>query len=156
MSGRDGAEDSPQDIDAAFAQIVADLQREGIGRSLPEDEPRRRQTAAPVEEEEPPPRPAEASWRGYNGEFDTFNDNEDEHYEPPEPPPLPRLRWPTMLAIGLMVVGIVLLVLPAVTALDGRFATPVGLLALAGGIATLLLRARTTSRLEPGDDGAEV
>ncbi len=155
MSGRDGAEDSPQDIDAAFAQIVADLQREGVGRSLPEDEPRRRQTA-PVEEDEPPPRPAEASWRGYSGEFDTFNDNEDEHYEPPEPPPLPRLRWPTVLAIGLMVVGIVLLLLPTVTSLDGRFATPVGLLALAGGIATLLLRARTTSRLEPGDDGAEV
>ncbi|MFC7613787.1 hypothetical protein ACFQV2_09595 [Actinokineospora soli] len=60
------------------------------------------------------------------------------------------------MAIGLIVAGVVLMILPAATALDGRFATPVGLVCLAGGLGLLLLRARKTSRLEPGDDGAEV
>ena len=154
MNGRlgDGGDESPQDIDAAFAQIVADLEREGVGRTPPPpDEPR-----DPDPSPGPPTRPTEAPWRGHTGEFDTFNDNEDEHYEPPDPPPLPRLRWPTVAAIAMIVAGIVLMVLPASAGLDGRFATPVGLVCLAGGLGLLLLRTRKTSRLEPGDDGAEV
>ncbi|GGS40443.1 MULTISPECIES: DUF308 domain-containing protein [Actinokineospora] len=155
MSGRlgDGRGDSPEDIDAAFAQIVADLEREGVGRALPDDPP------APEPEPEPAPAvpvsPGE-SWRGYQDEYDAFDDNVDEHYEPPEPPPLPRLRWPTLVAIGMLVVGVVLLLLPVITAMDGRFATPVGLVCLGAGIGLLLLRARPTSRLDPGDNGAEV
>ncbi|MGW5052481.1 DUF308 domain-containing protein [Actinokineospora sp. NPDC004072] len=155
MSGRlgDGRGDSPEDIDAAFAQIVADLEREGVGRSVPPDEP----PAAP----EPPTEPTTVvrpgdSWRGYQDEYDAFDDNDDEHYEPPEPPPLPRLRWPTLLAIAMLVLGVVLLLLPAITPMDGRFATPIGLVCLGGGIGLLLLRTRRTSRLDPGDDGAEV
>lgn len=155
MTGRlgDNGDDTPQDIDAAFAQIVADLEREGVGRALPPEEPRR---PAPDPDPDPPTRPTEAPWRGNPAEFDVFNDNEDEGYEPPEPPPLPRLRWPTVLAIGLMLTGVVLLILPTILPLDGRFTTPLGLIALAAGLAALLLRTRTTSRLDPGDDGAQV
>ena len=155
MSGRQGdGGDTPRDIDAAFAQIVADLEREGVGRSIPAEDPR--PEPEPDPEPEPPTRPTEAAWRGNTAEYDAFNDNDDEGYEPPEPPPLPRLRWPTMLAVGLVVAGVLLLLLPAIASVDGRFVTPLGLVTLAAGICTLLLRTRTTSRLDPGDDGAEV
>lgn len=150
MSGRLG--DGPDDVDAAFAQIVADLEREGLGRTLPKEPPAPEPEPAP----EPVARPTEASWRGYQGEHDTFNDNEDEHYEPPEPPPLPKLRLPTMLAIGLLGLGVLLILLPAIAGLDPRYMTPIGLVCMAAGIALLLFRTRTSPRHDPGDNGAEV
>ncbi|GLZ39206.1 hypothetical protein [Actinokineospora sp. NBRC 105648] len=158
MKGRPG--DGPEDVDAAFAEIVADLEREGVGRDVPSEAELRRE----LREQEPdqpvdPPRPPApaSSWRAHDTEFDWTDENADEHYEPPEPPPLPRLRPATIVAIVLLVAGVLLLVLPSLIGLDARIATPIALVALASGIGLLLLRARKHPHDYPdGDDGAQV
>jgi len=77
-----------------------------------------------------------------------------EHYEPPEPPPLPRpspgSRWAWAALIGgpAFLIGWRLLGLPA-----GGVALLIGLAAFVGGAVVLL--AGTRER-EPGDDGAVV
>ncbi|MBM7776421.1 hypothetical protein JOD54_006625 [Actinokineospora baliensis] len=149
MKSRPG--DGPEDVDAAFAQIVADLEREGVGRDLPkidEDTPA-------AEEPDHTPRPA-STWRAHETEVDWSGDNADEHYEPPEPPPLPRLRPLTVVAIGLLVAGVLLLTLASILNLDARVTTPIALTGLATGIALLLLRARKTPPPLDDDNGAQV
>ncbi|GAA2968307.1 hypothetical protein [Actinokineospora diospyrosa] len=149
MKSRPG--DGPEDVDAAFAQIVADLEREGVGRDIP--------TLNEVPAD-PPPDPAPArpasTWRTHDTEYDWSNDNNDEHYEPPEPPPLPRLRPLTVVAIGLLVAGVLLLTLASILNLDARITTPIALIGLATGIALLLLRARKSPPPLDDDNGAQV
>ncbi|MDQ3405740.1 MAG: hypothetical protein M3548_20495 [Actinomycetota bacterium] len=155
-----------EDIDAVFAQIVADLQREGVGVNVPsEAEVKRDHAEANRVEPEPPAESVAAqptvAWRGHGTDYDLTGDvldaAEDEHYEPPEPPPLPRLRPATLFAIGLMILGVLLLALPGVIGLGPRVATPIALLSLASGIGLLLFRVRKTPPVYPdGDDGAQV
>jgi hypothetical protein len=149
--------DRPEDVDAAFAEIVADLRREGVGVDVPKDEP----APAPADEE-PPPAPAgppPPGWRGHEADWDWSWGTDEEHYVPPEPPPLPRLRPLTIVALGLLIVGVVLLVVPGIMGLDARIATPVGLAALTCGGGMLLLRVRKTPRTDPddpNDNGAQI
>jgi hypothetical protein len=140
--------DGPDDVDAAFAEIVADLEREGVGR----DVETLREDTVRIEPVDPAPATS-ASWRGHDTEFDWAGDNE--RYEPPEPPPLPRLRPLTILAMVLLIIGVLLLALPGVIGLSARIATPIALIAVASGIGLLLLRIRKTPRDYPGD-GAQV
>ncbi len=162
--------DRPDDVDAAFAEIVADLEREGLGRSIPDlDEPPGETagpsgSAAPSASPAPAPSPSPAhepppaSWRGHDKDWDWSWGTEDEHYVPPEPPPLPRLRPLTVVALVLIVVGVVLLIVPAVIGLDARIATPIALLAITSGGGMLLLRVRQTPKDDPDsrDDGAQI
>jgi hypothetical protein len=165
--------DRPEDVDAAFAAIAADLEREGVGSDLPDlddaTENRRgtadtaadtaadtvgKPDAAPMPQAGPPP----AAWRGSQGEWDWSWSTDDDHYVPPEPPPLPRLRPLTMVALGLVLAGLVLLVLPGVIGLDPRIGTPIALAALLCGGGLLLLRIRQAPK-DPGggrDDGAQL
>ncbi|WP_018686278.1 hypothetical protein [Actinokineospora enzanensis] len=149
MKSRPG--DGPEDVDAAFAQIVADLEREGVGRNLPED-------LTDPEPVEPTlaPAPQPSTWRAHDTEIDWANDNE--HYEPPEPPPLPRPRPWTIVALVAVAAGVILLILSPMIGLDARITTPVALISLAAGIALLLLRARKTPHnlMDDGDNGAQV
>ncbi|MBC6450801.1 hypothetical protein [Actinokineospora xionganensis] len=147
--------DGPEDVDAAFAEIIADLEREGIGRDV---EQRRADTVQEEPELPPaPPPPATASaWRGHETDFDWAGDDDPGGYEPPEPPPLPKLRPLTIIAIVLLVIGVVLLVLPNIIGLDPRIATPIALISLAGGIGFLLMRVRKTPPDFDEDDGAQV
>jgi hypothetical protein len=152
--------DRPDDVDAAFAEIVADLEREGVGRTVPDldeppgepDEP----VTAPVEAVRPPDPPPQA-WRGHDGEWDWSWSTDEEHYVPPDPPPLPRLRPVTIVALVLVVLGVVLLIIPALVGLDARIATPIALLAITCGGGMLLLRVRQNPK-DPGDrdDGAQI
>jgi hypothetical protein len=149
--------DRPEDVDAAFAAIVADLEREGVGSHLPDlDEPaekRDTEDAAPAPQPAPPP----AAWRGQEGEWDWSWSTEEEHYVPPEPPPLPRLRPLTVVALVLVLAAVVLLVLPGVIGLDARIGTPIALVALTCGGAMLLLRIRQTPKPpDDRDDGAQL
>jgi len=145
--------DRPEDVDAAFAAIVADLEREGLGANVQPD-------TEPTEEiPHPPPAVAEeaaAAWRGHESDWDWSWGSDDEHYIPPEPPPLPRLRPMTIVALVLVVAGVVLLIAPGLIGLDPRIGTPISLLALVCGFGLLFLRIRRTPPDTGDDNGAQV
>ncbi|EWC64052.1 hypothetical protein UO65_0579 [Actinokineospora spheciospongiae] len=157
MKGRPG--DGPEDVDAAFAEIVADLRREGVGLSLPSEAEvkRDRSDAGDEPAAAPPPAPSSppvaSTWRNHETDIDWADDNADEHYEPPEPPPLPRPHGLTIAAFVAIAAGVALLVLAA-TVLSTAW-TPVGLACVALGVGTLLMRARKTPR-DDEDSGAQV
>lgn len=151
--------DRPDDVDAAFAEIVADLEREGVGRTMPDlneppDEPDTPTAPTPT-----PTRAAEPAqaWRGHDADWDWSWGTDEEHYVPPEPPPLPKLRPLTVVALVLIVIGVVLLIVPTLIGLDARIATPIALLSITCGGGMLLLRARQNPK-DPGarDDGAQI
>lgn len=152
----------PEDVDAAFAAIVADLEAEGLGADIQADT--ERTEAIPTVEEPDPPAPAAtgeptapiAAWRGHETDWDWSWSADDEHYVPPEPPPLPRLRPMTIVALILIVCGVLLLLGPAVLGLDPRIATPISLLALVCGFGLLFLRIRRTPTDSGDDNGAQV
>ena len=166
MTRRPGGSDGPEDVDAAFAEIVADLEREGLGASLIDDEFRElTEPAAPTVEPEPSPgtdvaRPA--TWRAPGTEWDQDGtapgpEHDDEHFVPPEPPPLPRLRPGTVFGIVLLVIGVVLLAAPNLIGLEPRLATPLALVSMAAGIGWLVLRMRQGPPPDSGwDDGAQL
>ncbi len=160
--------DGPEDVDATFAEIVADLRAGGFG--LAEDDTA--DTAeAPGTERKTPERPAdppavesppEPGWRSGGTSWDAtmFSDDpagDDEHYVPPEPPPLPRPKLGAFLILLLFLAGLFLLILPSAIGVGPTVATPLGILTLATAIALLLLRVRQGP--PPGADpsnGAQV
>jgi hypothetical protein len=170
--------DGPEDVDATFAEIVADLRAAGFG--LPEldtaDTTDTVSKAGPGAEETEPrktvDRPAEPpaaaadqpepGWRSGGTSWDAtmFSDDpagDDEHFVPPEPPPLPRPKMGAFLILLLFLAGLFLLVLPGAIGVGPTVATPLGILALATAIALLLLRVRQGP--PPGADpsnGAQV
>ncbi|MDX3193773.1 hypothetical protein PV458_35680 [Streptomyces sp. MN03-5084-2B] len=158
--------DGPEDVDATFAEIVADLRAGGFG--LPEEDTAE---AAGTESRKTPERPAdppaveappEPGWRSGGTSWDTtmFSDDpadDEEHYVPPEPPPLPRPKMGAFLILLLFLAGLFLLILPGAIGVGPTVATPLGILALATAIALLLLRVRQGP--PPGADpsnGAQV
>jgi hypothetical protein len=167
--------DGPEDVDATFAEIVADLRADGFG--LPENDTADTADAAgsglgtgsesrktPDRPAEPPAvdTPPEPGWRSGGTSWDTtmFSDDpagDDEHYVPPEPPPLPRPKMGAFLILLLFLAGLFLLILPGAIGVGPTVATPLGILALATSIALLLLRVRQGP--PPGADpsnGAQV
>jgi hypothetical protein len=150
--------DRPEDVDAAFAQIAADLQREGVGRDMRGGTVR----GEPADDRPEPTgeRPTVAdpgpTWRGHNTEWDWSWGTDEEHYVPPEPPPLPRLRPMTITALVLVIAGVVLLMAPGVVGLGARVATPISLAALVCGFGMLFLRLRRSPTESEGDNGAQV
>jgi len=162
--------DGPEDVDATFAEIVADLRADGFG--LPEIDTEETAGATGTERErKTPERPAdppavesppEPGWRSGGTSWDTtmFSDDpadDNEHYVPPEPPPLPRPKLGAFLILLLFLAGLFLLILPGVIGVGPTVATPLGILALATAIALLLLRVRQGP--PPGADpsnGAQV
>ncbi|MFI5586972.1 hypothetical protein ACIA5G_18140 [Amycolatopsis sp. NPDC051758] len=168
--------DGPEDVDATFAEIVADLRADGFG--LPESDTADAGGAAAApgvgaegESRKTPDRPAEPpaaesppepGWRSGGTTWDAtmFSDDpadDDEHYVPPEPPPLPRPKMGAFLILLLFLAGLFLLILPGVIGVGPTVATPLGILALATAIALLLLRVRQGP--PPGADpsnGAQV
>ncbi|HEY3471466.1 MAG TPA: hypothetical protein VGL47_40470 [Amycolatopsis sp.] len=157
--------DGPEDVDATFAEIVADLRADGFG--LPEEdtaEATGTERKTPERPAEPPAveSPPEPGWRSGGTSWDTtiFSDDpadDDEHYVPPEPPPLPRPKMGAFLILLLFLAGLFLLILPGAIGVGPTVATPLGILALATAIALLLLRVRQGP--PPGADpsnGAQV
>jgi hypothetical protein len=163
VTRRPGGSDGPEDVDAAFAEIVASLEREGIGASVVEDELYKAVIEPESPTVEPPTEPPAATadkpggWRTPDVEWDPDAVTEDEHFVPPEPPPLPRLRAGTIFGILLMVVGILLVAAPNLIGLGPRIATPLALVSLAAGIGWLVLRMRQGPPSDSGhDDGAQL
>ncbi|WP_197319262.1 hypothetical protein [Saccharomonospora sp. NB11] len=170
MSRTSGA-DGPEDVDATFAKIVADLRAEGFGTDSGDDlrdlgdgddvddllvdtddeedgRPGRTRLRSSREPDAPPPA---SGWResptGWDetmlGDDRTAGfEDDDEHFVPPEPPPLPRPRKGAFVVLLFFVVGLLLLVAPGAIGLAQSVALPLGMLSLAVGIALALLRVK--------------
>ncbi|MFS8100076.1 hypothetical protein LFM09_23385 [Lentzea alba] len=160
MNARRDSTDGPENVDELFAEIVAGLERDGVGKDwLDLDE------AGPKDLDDDL-RPTDLKARDDSAD-DILSEPDDEperrdrddegHYVPPEPPPFPVLRASTIAALGLFVLGIVLLVAPGVFGLQSRIGTPLSLVALCAGVGWLILRMRNTPPPDSGwDDGAQV
>ncbi|MGH3987749.1 MAG: DUF308 domain-containing protein [Pseudonocardiaceae bacterium] len=81
---------------------------------------------------------------------------EEDHFEPPEPPPLPVPRARTVGGVALLAVGVLLLVGPNLLGLGAGVATPLGLLVLTAGIGWLVIGLRSGPPTEGWDDGARL
>lgn len=141
MNSRD-----PEDVDATFAAIVADLRAEGVGRFA--DDPL----------EESAPERSEQGWRSGTGGWDQVMPGDepgesDEHFVPPEPPPLPRPGKGAFVVLLFFLVGLFMLIAPGLIGVSTTVGTPLGILCLATAIALSLLRVKQG----PTDgDGAQV
>jgi hypothetical protein len=161
--------DGPEDVDAAFAEIVAGLEREGLGSFLNEEEPLTDSADSPDKGPKPPTEPAATTttqaattespgWRTADQDWDWASASDEEHYVPPEPPPFPKPRAGTVVGMLLIAIGLLLLIVPTIIGLGTPIGTPLGLVALAAGIGWLVLRIRHGNPPDHGnrDDGAQI
>jgi hypothetical protein len=83
---------------------------------------------------------------------------EDEHFIPPEPPPLPRLGPPALVGLTLIAIGLVLVVSPGWLGVSEIYGLPLGLVGLAAGLGWLVLRLwpDPPDRTDEGDDDGAV
>ncbi|MER7014322.1 DUF308 domain-containing protein [Saccharopolyspora sp. NPDC000359] len=151
MSTRHDSTDGPEDIDAAFAEIVADLERDETFARWPED----REPADEGGRAEAPGPTAAAPADSGPRDWAPTAEVEDEHYVPPEPPPLPTPRLGTLAGIAVVVVGVLFALIPGLAGVSSTITLPLGLVLISGGIGWLLLRLRQPPR-SSDDDGAQV
>jgi hypothetical protein len=130
------------DTDAAFAKLVSDWHVD---------------TIAAVREAERDLRREDAEWRDRlrKPAIDEPIWLDDDHYIPPPPPPLPRLAAPTIGALVLVAIAIVLLALGGAFGLasDLTLLLGVGSLLLGAGLLIMRLRERPD---DDDDDGAVI
>ena len=148
-------EPTASDVDAAFARIVAhweDTPRwpsEGGSKEWPdgvEEAPTVEIPTAAVTGDAAATRDAAAPV-----------DEDDDHFVPPEPPPLPRPQPATVGAVLLFALGILLLTVPGVIGLTDQYGLPLGLLSMTGAIVWLVARLRQGPPTDSGwDDGAQL
>ncbi|HEY6422643.1 MAG TPA: DUF308 domain-containing protein [Pseudonocardiaceae bacterium] len=145
---RDGRtrHDNPQDTDAAFASIVAGLQAEPDLLRWPAEE----QLQNPLSARHGAPG-GDPDGKRRRGDAD-----DNDHFQPPEPPPLPVPRARTVGGVVLLALGVLLLVGPNLLGLGEGVATPLGLLALTAGIGWLVIGLRSGPPPEGWDDGARL
>jgi hypothetical protein len=162
MTSRRGGPDGPEDVDAAFAEIVAGLEREGVGVGLTEEIEKpdldHDTPTAPIEPATPPTgwrRPeAPWDWTGSTGDLGDPDPSEpEEHFVPPEPPPLPRPRLSTVFGLVMILLGVLLLVAPRAIGLNVAIALPLALVSITSGIGWLMLRIKQGP--PPGSDGGD-
>lgn len=169
------------DFDAEFAQIVAAF---GDGPTAPDNPPApppaqppgaalppaaRRPADLPPTTRPPTARPADppparrpapgASAQPAPGPRDWAPGPEDDdgHYIPPDPPPMPRTHPVTRWAWAALAIGLLLVLSPVVPALHASAAEQlVGIFAILGGVGTLVWRMRDGVDPDDPDDGAVV
>jgi hypothetical protein len=133
------------DVDAAFADLIADWHVDTVTairnaeRALRRDDP---DWQAQLEAPEPAQQPPELAWL-------------DEHYVPPPPPPLPRLAAPTITAMAVIALSILVLGLGGELGLADKLTLLLGVLGLLLGAGILLMRLRDRPD-DDDDDGAVV
>jgi len=137
MSSRDT---DPEDVDATFAAIVADLRAEGVGQFEEE--------AFDAPGADRPPDAEDTADGDEHGD-----DPGDDHYVPPEPPPLPRPGKGAFVVLLFFLAGLFMLIAPGLIGVSASVGTPLGILALAAAIALSLLRVKQGP---PDGDGAQV
>jgi hypothetical protein len=133
------------DVDAAWQQVLASLQTPSSAPVPP----------WPVSEDIDDPsatdegRMVRAASTGDGDDGDV----EDEHFVPPPPPPLPRFHRKTLAALAAIALGLVILA----TNFDGGTFTVLAVLAILGGLASLVWRMHDGPPTDSGwDDGAVV
>lgn len=182
---RTDSPDGPDDVDAIFGEIVADLRAEGVGTRSDVEPSRGRRSTEPADADpaaagddtadsgvdDGGATPADSDTRADNTPWrtadvgwddtmldDDLTEDDDEHFVPPEPPPIPKPPS-SVLVVGLFfLTGLVLLIAPHIIGIGTAVGTPLGILALAAGLGFLLLHARDDPR-PPGadpDNGAQV
>jgi len=130
------------DTDSAFHELIADWKID---------------TIAAVREAERDLSREDADWRARlikpQARDEVWLD--EDHYVPPEPPPLPRLAAPTIIAMVVLAISILLLGLGGAFGLASGFTFVLGILGLILGVGILLSRVRDRRRDED-DDGSAI
>jgi hypothetical protein len=154
-----------------FEAIVAEWRREGKVPQWPDDPESVDRSADGVPGEpggglfeptvgthreppgEPPPRDAAPAERSSADAVPV----DDDHFVPPEPPPLPRINPPAMVGLVLIGLGLALLAVPG-WIVPEPYGMPLGLVGLASGLGWLVLRLwpDPPSRGGDGDDDGAV
>ena len=138
------AERPDEDVDAAFARIIAGWDDTPSLPSAP--------TATAAPSVPPLPGPPDLGPRDYAPPPET-----EEGYVPPEPPPLPRIDVPGALAWAAVLLGPLFLLFAG---LFWRTASPLllglAVLAFIGGFGALVMRLPSHRDADSGDDGAVV
>lgn len=137
---KDHTGDDPEATRTAFAHIVAGLQAEPMESATGFD---------PADGL--PPDPTNDLPR-VTGRHDAGED----HFDPPEPPPLPIPRPRTVGGVLTLAIGVFLLFGPNVLALGEHSAMLLGLLALTAGIGWLMMGLRPDPPPDGSDDGAQL
>jgi hypothetical protein len=97
-----------------------------------------------------------AAFRQAQEELAAAREADTEHYVPPEPPPMPRLKRRTVGAIALIVMGLVLVVFPALLPASFELIAVLGALLILGGGALLATGIRRHRSDDGWDDGSRV
>jgi hypothetical protein len=124
----------------SFDDIVASWKADGTVPEWP-SEPEPEPVAPPIV------RPGPAA--------DPLSERED-HYVPPEPPPLPKLGAAAAVGLVLVALGIILIAAPQWIGMSGVYGLPLGLVAIAGGLTWLLMRLWQPTAEDPYDDDGTV
>jgi hypothetical protein len=170
---RPAPEPTTEEVDRAFAQIVAGWGRTATAPPLPRVEELR--TDAVETPDQPPAEPSPSPYGrpvqplaeqpSLLDGLDTFgadlaDEQEDEEFVPPEAPPVPRPSLPAALGVIGMVGGLAVFLKPDLLPfLTERLAMFLGFAAVVSGFGTLIWRLRPGDDDDPadsGDDGARV
>ncbi|GAB2747782.1 hypothetical protein GCM10027174_22450 [Salinifilum aidingensis] len=163
MSTRQNDPDGPEDIDAAFAEIVAGL----------EDDPQFDRWSSPSSGDasggdasgaedstagsaDAPPSAETASPGSGPRDWTPAEDPEDEHFVPPEPPPLKAPSGGAIGGVAVIAFGVLMLLVPGLAGLASPVTMPLGLVLVSAGIGWLLFRLRRGPSDHDDDDGARV
>ena len=161
-------EPTASDVDAAFAEIIARWQdgRPQWPSSHPVDDPRVDDPRVDDPKVDASRVDAPASAGAVDStpteeipaqDLTDLVDDDEDHFVPPEPPPLPRPQPATVGAALLFAVGVVLLAIPSVLGLSDQYGLPLGLLSVTGAIVWLVARLRKGPPADSGwDDGAQL
>ncbi|MQA09413.1 MAG: hypothetical protein GEU98_12845 [Pseudonocardiaceae bacterium] len=161
MKNRGNGSGGPEDVDAAFAEIIAGLESEGVGRDFAKEDDvdvhggEEGTTATATSEPERGWRTGEVDWDPTWRTLDNLDD-EDDHYHPPEPPPLPKPRRGTVVVLLFIAVGVLLLTVPGLIGLSSAVATPIALLAITCGFGFFVLSKRHGPPPGADSDGAQL
>lgn len=157
MSPADSDDDrqpvGPSDSSDSFEEIVAGWRAEGAVPHWPDERPGGVPTRASLVRPEPgspgPPRSSSGESRDTDEDLDP-----DDHFVPPEPPPIPRIGRAAAVGVALLGVGLLLVIAPELVGIADGTGLTLGLLTLAGGLGWLVLRS-WSSDPPPGDGDGE-
>ena len=131
------AHDPDIDFDAAFADMIADWKVD---------------TIAAIREAERALSREDENWRARLEHAAPEPWLDEQHYVPPPPPPLPRFAAPTVAALSILAISILLLGLGGRIGLANRLTLVLGVCGVLLGGAMLFMRLRT--HRDDDDDGA--